>query len=66
MTVTIGRREFLAALGSATIAWPLAARAQQAMPLIGYLHTASSEAYASMISAFHDGLKRPGMSRDAM
>src|SRR5215813_12018310 len=57
MTVTIRRRELLAALGSAAVAWPLSARAQQSgMPVIGFLNGASPEAYALYATAFRQGL----------
>jgi len=61
MTVTIGRRELLAALGGAAVAWPLAARAQQpAIPVIGFLSSASPKTLAHAISAIHVGLEETG------
>jgi ABC-type uncharacterized transport system substrate-binding protein len=61
MTVTIGRRELLAALGGAAAAWPLAVRAQQpAMPVVGFLHIASLETRRNQVASFYQGLKYSG------
>jgi putative ABC transport system substrate-binding protein len=56
------RREFIAALGGSA-AWPLAVWAQQsAMPVIGFLCSASMQAYASRLAAFRQGLNQTGFT----
>jgi putative ABC transport system substrate-binding protein len=65
MTVTIGRRELLAALGGAAAGWPLAAQAQQStMPVIGFLYLGSPEASANLVAAFGKGLSESGYVED--
>jgi putative ABC transport system substrate-binding protein len=61
MTVTIGRRELLAALGGAAAAWPLAAHAEHgAMPVIGFLGVGSVDTWVLYLTAFRKGLNETG------
>ena len=57
------RRELIGALGGAATAsllWPLAARAQSVMPVIGFLHAGSAEENVKRLAAFRKGLAAGG------
>src|SRR5262245_33454396 len=61
MASYIARRKFLATLGGAAVAWPLAARAQQsAMPVVGYLNFGSPESDVPRLTGLRRGLNQSG------
>src|SRR5262252_6381005 len=61
MASYIQRRKFLATLGGAVAAWPLAAQAQQpVMPVIGFLRSTSLADVTHLVTAFRHGLRETG------
>ena len=62
MSSYIERRKFLATLGGAAAAWPLAGRAQQtAMPVVGFFYSGTlTDVPRDRVTAFREGLKEVG------
>ena len=60
MAADIGRRQLISAVGGAVVCWPFVARAQQPMPVIGWLFGVSSEAGQPTLAAFRKALGDAG------
>jgi putative tryptophan/tyrosine transport system substrate-binding protein len=58
--MSIGRRRFVSLLGSVVVAAPHATAQPRQLPLIGFLHAATAESYASDAAGFAQGLEERG------
>jgi putative ABC transport system substrate-binding protein len=56
----VRRRDFIKIISGSTAAWPLAASAQPAMPVIGFIRDGSAEANARWVGGFQKGLRETG------
>src|SRR4051794_26588764 len=54
------RRTFNALFGAAAVPWPFAARAQQAMPTIGFIRSSAEAGFGHIVAAFRQGLSDAG------
>jgi putative ABC transport system substrate-binding protein len=57
------RRDFIAVLGGAAL-WPVAAPAQQGMPVVGFLHSGAPQVNAGIVEAFRQGLREAGYAEE--
>ena len=62
------RREFITLLGGAAVAWPLAARAQQAgkLPTVGFLGPTTPAIWSQYVPAFEQRLRELGWIRSLL
>ena len=54
------RRDFITLIGTTVAAWPLAARAQQTMPVVGFLRSTPAAPFVHLVDAFRQGLGEIG------